>query len=178
MARIKEDKTIVNPKRYYIWTWRPKKYWNKPGAMANYKKHYCYQPYFTRYHAKKTAILHLGVDALQYIRVISGKALIKEGITHFKNQRSDWNSRVFIKGYLRGLPFCIIPPEYKFDKHRRRRWRLKLFSYAKQGRKVFNYHYALNLYGYTQNFSKKYLHSQRRRHYHEFLQEIQATGDI
>lgn len=176
MARIKEDKTIVNPKRYYIWTWLPRKYWHRPGIMGNYKKHYCAHPFFTRYHAKKTAILHLGVDSLRYIRVVSGRSMIKEGITHLPKNK--WHTRVFHKEGPYGMPFCIIPPEYAFDKHKRRRWRLLLHEYAKKGRKAFNEFYALNLYGYTQNFSKAYMHKQRRKHYAEFLQDIQATGDI
>lgn len=179
MARIKEDITIVNPKRYYIWTWLPDRYWYYGGPYRKYHKHYCANPYFTRYHAKKTAILHLGVDALRYIRVASGRSMIKEGITHLPlHKRTRWLTKVFYKDYPKAVPFCIIPPEYAFDKHKRRRWRLLLHKYAKRGRKQFNYFYALNLYGYTQSFSKEHMHMQRRKHYAQFLQDIQATGDI
>lgn len=173
---IGRDLYHVQADRYYIWTWRPKSYWKRPGVMAAYKKHICAQPFYTRYHAKRTAVAHLGVDALLYIRVVSGRYLIKQGITCFPYKRL--KLRVFFKGKPRGMPPWVIPPEYKYLKYKRVKFREALYRKAKKGRKQFNEFYAWSLYGYVEILDKKYLAKKRRKQAYEILQDLQRTGDI
>lgn len=174
--RLARDLVNVQADRYYIWTWRPRKYWHKNGWKANYQKHYCCQPFYTRYHAKKTAVLHIGVDALSYIHIVSGRHLLKQGYTKFAQV---WcKSRVFIKDKPMGMPPWIFPPEYRFDKHRRYMFRYQMRNSFKRGRKYFNETYAFSLYGYTQNLDKKYLAKQRLKENNKILRELQKTGDI
>lgn len=175
MARIKRDTENVQADKYYIWTWVPKKWVNYSCFRSIYQKHYCAQPFYTRYHAKKTAILHLGVDALQYIRIVSGRYLLKRGITKFQGR---WKLRVFYKDSPRGMPPWVIPPEFRFDKHRRRHFANILYRKFKRGRKKFNQFYAFVLYGYTETLDKKYLIKQRSKLGYQILQNLQKTGDI
>lgn len=172
----KRDTLNVQPDKYYIWTWRPKEYWHLSGIKANYKKQYCAQPFYTRYHAKKTAVLHFGVDALADIRVISGRSLIKQGITQFPQTKL--RLKAFIKGVPRGVPPWIMSPEHRFDKFVRKDFRRAMARAAKMGRKAFNYFYAMSLYGYTQLLDKKYLAAKRRKVEYEILCDLQKTGDI
>lgn len=173
---IGRDTYNVQKDKYYIWTWRPKSYWKRPGVMAAYKKHVSAQPFYTRYHAKRTAVAHLGVDALAYIRVVSGRYLLKRGITCFPYKRLKY--RVFYKGKPRGMPPWVMPPEYRFGRNPRKCFRELLARKAKKGRKEFNEFYAFALYGYVESLDKKYLAKERRKVRDQILQDLQKTGDI
>lgn len=160
MTKIRETFGIVNPKYYYVWTWRPKKYWRYVSQKEKrlYKKHFCSTPYFTRFHAKRTLVIYFGVDVLGDIHIIKGKNLIKMGITHFQHK---WGRHIFFKGEPKMTPRFITPPEYLVDKHRRRYYRIRMYRAFRLGRNNFNNFYALALYGYNEGLDIQYRKQKR-----------------
>ena len=149
--RIKRDKRFVWPDRYYIWTYYPKEFRKSIDVVSKGKlfaKHFTCIPYFSRQHAKHVAIFYHGKKALHYIHVISGKRLIKEGFTTFKEGKWKFRTACFIKGQVRYLRPWAYPPEYQYDKHRRRYYAVRLNrAFNQGGRNKFNETYWQLNYG-------------------------------
>ena len=67
-----------------------------------------------------------GVDVLQYIHIISGRKLLRQGIRILQDmngiRHTSGSTKFWYKGRLVKARKFIIPDEYKIDKHRRRRF--------------------------------------------------------
>ena len=128
-----------------------------------YAKHYTCIPYFSRQHAKHVAVFYHGKKALHYVHVISGKRLIKQGITTFNMGKWLWRNACFIKGNLSYLRQWAYPPEFQHDKHRRRRYICGLNNaFQKGGRDVFNrYYWKLN---YGNNYRRISSHYRKKKY--------------
>ena len=127
MVKLKESsREPIRKDRYYIWTWRPDTTNKRITEKSLYRKHLTGIPYFTRYQIKKTLVYMYGVDVLQYIHIISGRKLLRQGIRILQDMnglrhKSD-STKFWYKGRLVKARKFIIPDEYKIDKHRRRRF--------------------------------------------------------
>lgn len=174
MTKIREEIGTVRPDRFYVWTWRPKEYWKFKNQQEKllYKKHFCSVPYFTRFHAKRTLVIYLGVDVLSDIHIIKGKNLIKMGITQFPKV---FRNKIFFKGKPKSVPRFITPPEYLVDKHRRRYYRIRMYRAIRLGRNNFNNFYALSLYGYRESLDIQYRREKRHKLHQIILQDLQKA---
>lgn len=154
MVKIKRDQFFVWPDRYYVWTYFPEKYRKSVKQVTKlrlYQKHYTCIPFFTRRHAKHVVCYYHGVKALHYIHIISGKRLIKQGITTFNsaNGQAKYNNACFIKTregkwYPAVLRQWVYPPEYHMDSHRRRHYIVSLNrAFEKHKKKGFNRKYEI-----------------------------------
>lgn len=166
MVKIKRDKRFVWPDRYYIWTYYPEKFRKSIYITSKsklYAKHYTCIPFFTRTHAKHVAVFYHGKVALHYIHIISGKRLIKQGITSFMIKK--YRDACFIKGQVRYLRPWAYPPEYRYDKHRRRYYIIRMNrAFAQGGRKKFNEEYLRFNYGNNyRRISRAYLNKRYSR---------------
>ena len=171
--RIKRDKRFVWPDRYYIWTYYPKSYRKTIEIISPnylYAKHYTYYPYFSRQHAKHVAVYFYGKKALHYVHVISGKRLLKQGISTFNEGRRKWRGACFIQGRLSYLRQWAYPPECQYDKHRRRHYACSLYkAFQRGGRKAFNEKYWKLNYGFNyRRISRAY----RRRKYNKLWKAV------
>lgn len=171
--KVYRDNTVIYPDLYYLWTWRPDKYWKRNKSItikSLYKKHICGIGYYSRYHAKHVCTELLGVDALLEIHVIKGKRLIKQGITTIPKNYSEY---IFFKGDPRKLRRWIYPQEFRYDSHRRRHFIVYLVRSAEdQGVKAFNKKYKRYLYGYRKSFSSTYFRYKRNKVTFTLVQEI------
>lgn len=121
-----------------------------------------------------------GVDVLQYIHIISGRKLLRQGIRTL----SDMNglrlkhgaTKFWYKGKLVKARKFIIPDEYKIDKHRRRRFMVQMHRVFKsKGKKVFNERYSQKLYGQREGISPKYIRKKRIQIRSAILQDLQQA---
>ena len=153
MVKVKRDQHFVWPDRYYIWSYFPEKYRSsvtKVNKSQLYKKHYTCIPFFTRRHAKHVVCFYHGVKALHFIHIISGKKLIKQGITTFNkaNGQKKYNNACFIKSEGNWYPAVVrqwvYPPEYHMDSHRRRHYIVTMNrAFENHGKVGFNRKYEL-----------------------------------
>lgn len=171
--KVYRDNTIIYPDLYYVWTWRPNKYWknhNKITEYSLYKKHICGVGFYSRYHAKHVLVNTYGVDVLAYIHVIKGKRLIKYGITTVPKKYSE---KIFFKNGTRKVRRWIYPQEYGLDSHRRRHFIVYMVRTAEdQGVKAFNKKYKRYFYGYRSSFPKSYYNYKRNKVTNTLVQEI------
>lgn len=179
MVKLKEENNgPIRPDRYYIWTWRPDTTNKYITERSLYRKHLTGIPYFSRHHIKVTLVYLYGVDVLQYIHIISGRKLIKQGI----RELSDMNGKkmAYTKFWYKGKPVTakkfIIPDEYHIDKHRRRRFMVQMHRVFKsKGRKEFDERYSIKLYGQRQGISTEHLHKKRLQVNLAILQDLQQV---
>lgn len=181
MVKLREgNNEPIRPDRYYIWTWRPDTTNKYITEKSLYRKHLTGIPYFTRHHVKVTLVYLYGVDVLQYIHIISGRKLIKQGI----RELSDMNGKLLKKGstkfwfkgkFVKARKF-IMPDEYHIDKHRRRRFMVQMHRVFKsKGKKEFNERYSIKLYGQRQGISPKYTRQKRLQINLAILQDLQQA---
>ena len=129
-----------------------------------YKKHICGLGFFSRYHARRTITLLLGVDTNLYIHTIKGKNLIKQGITDLPKKG---HQSIFFKGKPTKIRRFIFPAEARMDKHRRRHFVVRMNKiYKKHGRRAFNRAYQIALYGYR---DESHLNIESKRDYRSIL---------
>lgn len=177
--KVYRDNTKVYPDLYYVWTWRPDKFWKfhtKITKASLYKKTICGIGYYSRYHAKHIITQILGVDALLELHVIKGKRLIKQGITDIPKKFSD---HIYFKGKLRKLRKWVYPPEFGYDSHRRRHFIVYLVRSAEDhGVKAFNNKYKRYFYGYRKSFSATFYRYKRNKVTFTLVQEICKANGI
>lgn len=159
--RLKEDITYILPDRYYICTYMPKWAYKNSYLVSEdkfLKKHITGVPFFSRYHIRKNLSYFFSPDIAKSVDIVKGDKLIKQGITKVPVKR------FYIFYYqnksksIKGMPRFIMPPEYSYDKHRRRRYNLIMTRiYLQYGSRKFDYRYQLELYGFKGNFSREYL---------------------
>ena len=208
MVKLKRDVDKVYPKAIYAWSYHTPYSYKHCRAMTEksfYKKKYCQVPFYSRVHAKHVLITLYGVDALRYVHFVSGKKLRAEGMKVFKQQKYPYEvyfgekgirNEIYVKSrkryeicniYWGSLKKYIYPPEFIYDKHRRRYFAVLLQRKRKQGITKFNKWYKQQFYGSRQGISKKYLQSKRKEINDALLQEIPSlrptsrryrTGDI
>lgn len=181
MVKLKETSTEpIRPDRYYFWTWRPDTTNKIVTEKKLYRKHLTGIPYFSRYQIKKTLVYLYGVDVLQYIHIVSGRKLIRQGV----RELADMNGKLlkhgatkfWFKGKLVKARKFIIPDEYKIDKHRRRRFMVQMHRVFKsKGRKAFDERYSQKLYGQRQGISPKYIRKKRIQIRSLILQDLQQA---
>ena len=108
-----------------------------------------------------------GVDVLQYIHIISGRKLLRQGIRILQDmnglRHKSGSTKFWYKGRLVKARKFIIPDEYKIDKHRRRRFM------------VFNERYSQKLYGQREGISSKYIRKKRIQIHSAILQDLQQA---
>ena len=208
MVKLKRDVDKVHSKAIYAWSYHTKhsyRYCLSVTEKSFYKKKYCQIPFYSRIHAKHVLISMYGVDALKYVHFISGKKLRAQGIKVFKQQKypyevlfgengikaeiyNNLRKRYEIRRtYWGSLKRYIFPPEFIYDKHRRRYFAVLLHRKRRQGITKFNKWYKEQFYGNRIGISKKYLKSKRKEVNDALLQEIPSlrptsrkyrTGDI
>jgi hypothetical protein len=143
-----------------------------------YRKHICGVGFYSRYHARHIVWLTLGEKALLHIHIIRGDKLIKEGITEIPKENSD---RIFVKDPhtrdgSRKVKRWHYPPEFRYDKHRRRHFILYLVRAAEErGPLAFDRKYKKYFNGYR--ISIPYLTYRRKRNkiFMAFLRELRKA---
>lgn len=181
MVKLKESsREPIRKDRYYIWTWRPDTTNKRITKKSLYRKHLTGIPYFTRYQIKKTLVYMYGVDVLQYIHIISGRKLLRQGIRILQDmnglRHKSGSTKFWYKGRLVKARKFIIPDEYKIDKHRRRRFMVQMHRVFKsKGKKVFNERYSQKLYGQREGISSKYIRKKRIQIHSAILQDLQQA---
>lgn len=208
MVKLKRDINKVYPKAIYAWSYHTQYSYRHIKAVTEksfYKKKYCQIPFYSRIHAKHVLVTLYGVDALKYVHFISGKKLRSKGMKVFKQQKYPYEVYFGEKGikteiYVRSrkryeihnifwgsLKKYIYPPEFIYDKHRRRYFAVLLQRKRKQGITKFNKWYKEQFYGNRQGISRKHLQLKRKEINDALLQEIPSlrktgsryrTGDI
>lgn len=182
--RISRDRRFVWPDRYYIWSYFPnnirKSIYQRVESRL-YAKNYCRIPYFSRLHARHVATFYHGRKANKYIHIISGKRLIKQGITTFP--RYKYEEVFFLRNQVRHLRQWAYPIEFRSDKHRRRRYITCMNeAFNKGGKNLFNDTYKLyNIGNQYRRFSTKWLNRKyrnvKRRLYNQLVEEdLMAKG--
>ena len=121
-----------------------------------------------------------GVDVLQYIHIISGRKLLRQGIRTLQDmnglRHKSGSTKFWYKGKLVKARKFIIPDEYKIDKHRRRRFMVQMHRVFKsKGKKVFNERYSQKLYGQREGISSKYIRKKRIQIHSAILQDLQQA---
>lgn len=129
---------------------------------------------------KKTLVYMYGVDVLQYIHIISGRKLLRQGIRILQDmnglRHKSGSTKFWYKGRLVKARKFIIPDEYKIDKHRRRRFMVQMHRVFKsKGKKVFNERYSQKLYGQREGISSKYIRKKRIQIHSAILQDLQQA---
>lgn len=168
---------MIDPNLYYVWTYKPRRNPNARQYITErslYRKHYLRIAFFTRYHAKRTLVLTIGTKVLSYMHIVRGKSLIKKGIT-FIPESPNYDRIWLGKKRSKRIKQFVTPPEYLFDRHRRRYYRVRLHRAWRIGKKNFDNFYALSLYGYREGFTKGYTRWKRRSLRRVLLQEIQEA---
>lgn len=208
MVKIKRDFDKVYPKAVYAWSYYTPytyRHVNSITKKSFYRKKYCQVPFYSRVHAKHVLTTMYGVDALRYVHFISGKKLRSQGMKVFKQQKyphevlfgekgiyieryiSSRNTYGTVHAYHGTLKMYIYPPEYQYDKHRRRHFTVALHNKRKKGIAYFNKWYKSQFYGSRSGISKTHLRAKRKEVNDALLQEIPSlkptssryrTGDI
>lgn len=175
--RVFRSNYIVYPDLYYVWTYRPHstwKYFYRHSEKYMYKKHICGIGYYSKYHARHVVGLKLTTKALKHIHVIKGSKLIEEGITTLPKH---YNNRIYVNDPhtpdgSRKLCKWVYPPEFHYDKHRRRHFILYLVRVAEdEGPKAFNKKYRRYFNGYRPSLKVNAYLKRRRQIYYKYLQE-------
>lgn len=208
MVKLRRDVDKVHSKAIYAWSYHTAHSYRHCRAVTEksfYKKKYCQIPFYSRVHAKHILTSLYGVDALRYVHFISGKNLRAQGMKVFKQQKYPYEvyfgehgiqNEVYVQSrkryevchiYWGSLKKYIYPPEFIYDKHRRRYFAVLLQRKRRQGITKFNKWYKQQFYGSRQGISKKHLQSKRKEVNDAILQEIPSlrptsrryrTGDI
>ena len=208
MVKLKRDLDKVHSKAIYAWSYHniyTYRFCKSITEKSFYKKKYCQIPFYSRVHAKHVLVTLYGVDALKYVHFTSGKKLRANGMKIFKHQRYPYTlyfgeggiqSEVYIKAikdykirriYFGSLKKYIYPPEFMYDKHRRRYFAVLLQRKRRQGITKFNKWYKEQFYGSRQGVSRIHLRCKRKEVNDALLQEIPSlkptsrkyrTGDI
>jgi len=166
---------IIYDDLYYIWTYPPPDMYAsfyRQSKRFLYRKHICGIGYYSRFHARHIVSLMCGSKALIYIHIIKGDKLIKQGITHLPQHylHRVYINSPFTKDGSRKLKKWIYPPEYKFDRHRRRAFVLKLVAAAEdKGPKAFNRIYKSIFVNYRDSMAVRSYIGKRREIYYKYL---------
>ena len=176
--RVARNNTIIYEDLYYVWSYRPDKYWKLSKFITKnslYKKHICGIGFYSRYHAKHVLLELIGQDVIPYIHIIKGKRLLDKGISTLPKNYSEC---IFYKGEPYKIKRWIYPPEFRYDSHRRRHFILYLVRSAEDyGVKAFNLKYKRYFYGYRQSFPWSYYRKKRVKILNSLVQEIwEAKG--
>lgn len=174
MVKLARDPHIVWKDRYYIWTYKPIKRENKRYTQRSlYPKFITPIPYLSRLHIKHVIVYSFGPKILTQIHIISGKRLIKQGITYLKWGKYQYNC-FYLKDRMVHVKKWAYPPEDKRDAHRRRKYIIRLCRAAERMNRVeFNRYYKLQNYGYNYSgFSRYYLRNQYNKVRDAIAQEI------
>lgn len=178
---VYRNNLIVYPDLYYIWTYRPKELWKnfyKQTERCLYKKHICGIGFYSRFHARHIVSLMLSKKALLYIHIVRGDKLIKEGI---KTLPKFYNDRIFVndphtKYGDRKLRRWIYPPEFNYDKHRRRHFIIYLVRSAEdKGPRAFDKKYKKYFNGYRESVTVRNYLKKKRQIYFQFLQDYRES---
>ena len=208
MVKLRRDVDKVHSKAIYAWSYHTTHSYRHCRAVTEksfYKKKYCQIPFYSRVHAKHILTSLYGVDALRYVHFISGKELRAQGMKVFKQQKYPYEvyfgehgiqNEVYVQSrkryevchiYWGSLKKYIYPPEFIYDKHRRRYFAVLLQRKRRHGITKFNKWYKQQFYGSRPGVSKKHLKAKRREINESILQEIPSlkplsrryrTGDI
>ena len=170
---------IVYPDLYYIWTYVPQSLYKAHDTEAAlYKKHYCGIGFYSRFHARHMVALSINKKALLYIHIIRGDKLIREGITTLPKA---YNDRIFVNSPYtkygdRKIRKWRYPPEFNYDKHRRRHFILYLVRSAEDhGWRAFDYKYKKYFNGYRESVSVRGYLRKKRRIYYKFLKSYRKS---
>lgn len=172
------EKGKIYPNYYYIWCYYTPKFWKlctRITELNMYRKKICGIPYLSRYHAKHVAVTMFGIDILKVIHVTKGNKIIKQGITELPKKVR--NFVIFHDKWVM-LRRWIYPPEYQYNKHRRRKFIVNLVSYSTRykSRKRFNNHYKKMFYGVRPGVSKKIITNNRKTIIKQLTKEIYGNG--
>ena len=170
MVKIKESAyDPIRPDRYYIWTWHPKASSKYKTKKSLYKKHITTIPFYTRKHIRITMKYYFKDKVARSIHIISGRKLIKMGIT----QPGPWCEFFYYKGYPIKARKFFIPDNYKMTSHSRRKFLVSMYlAFTKHGKKYFNEKYQTMLYGQRRGIDTLYIREKRLELYKSFIPKI------
>lgn len=209
MTKIARDTDKIYSKAVYCWSYHTThsyRHCKVKTEKSLYKKKFCQIPFYSRVHAKHVLVTLYGYDALRDVHFTTGKNIKGElGKKYFPQQKYPYEvyfgengirKQVWVKKRQRyeihwehwgSLKRYIFPPEYQYDKHRRRHFAIALKRHRDKGITHFNNWYKLQFYGYRSGISKKALYEKRKEVNDALLQEIPSlrktsrwyrTGDI
>ena len=161
MVKIAENPQIIHKDRYYLWSYIPDSTgrYSRVTKTLLFRKHICGIPFYTRLHAKRMMVYKLGVDSLSEVKIVSGKKLLKEGIEFLPKAAL---KQVWYKNKLWNIKKWIFPPDYAYNKHRRRRFSTRMIHILKKyGKKRFNQELIRAYYGYRIGFKFSYKNLKR-----------------
>lgn len=173
MVKLAESQRIINPKRYYLWSYIPNLKKNEIISDTKkflYQKRICGVPFYTTLHARRMMYYQMGLDSFSEVHIIRGRKLIREGITYLDYKEPNV---VWFKGRLWHVKKWITPPDYMLNKHRRRRFRVKMFSiFEKYGKKRFNKELVRIYYGYRPGTTTSHKNFNRFKAYLSILPQV------
>lgn len=173
MVRLRESNRKINPKRYYLWSYIPNLKKNEeitPTGKFLYQKKICGVPFYTTLHARRMMYYQLGLESFSEIHIIRGRKLIKQGITYLEDRKPN---AIWFKGRLRYIKKWITPADYMLNKHRRRRFRVKMFTLLeKYGKKRFNQELIRIYYGYRPGTTAKHKNFNRFKAYLPIIPQV------
>lgn len=178
---VYRNNLLVYPDLYYIWTYRPQELWKnfyKHTEKCLYKKHICGIGFYSRYHAKHIVKHLISREATRYIHIVKGSELINEGITTLPKK---YNDRIFVNDPHtqygdRKIRRWIYPPEFNYDKHRRRHFILYLVRSAEdKGPRAFDKKYKKYFNGYRKSVTVENYLKKKRQIYYGFLQDSRES---
>lgn len=192
MVRLKKEKGRIYSYCCYVWTYHDKWSYQYTMSMTKksfYRKKICIVPFYTRVHAKHVVTTLYGVDVLKHVHFITGKKLREMGIKHISTYHNKYLNYINIDGkgilykgkYRHRLPLkmYIFPPEYQYNKHRRRHFAIALRDKRRKGILYFNKWYKKQFYGYRSSISREALTQKRKEVNNSLVPEISKTfGDI
>lgn len=173
MVRLLESNRIINPKRYYLWSYIPdNQVQNRltPSGKFFYQKRICGIPFYTTLHARRMMYYQLGIESFSTVHIIRGRKLIREGIKYldYKHPQLLW-----YRNRLRSIRKWITPPDYLMNKHRRRRFRVKMYEcFTKHGKKKFNEELVRVYYGYRPGTTIKHKNFNRFKAYKFIVPQV------
>lgn len=178
---VYRDNLVVYPDLYYIWTYKPKelcKTFYRQTEKYLYKKHICGIGFYSKFHAKHIVQTMISDKALSYIHIVKGSKLIKEGITKLHKA---YNDRIFVNSPYtkygdRKIRRWIYPPEFNYDKHRRRHFILYLVRAAEdKGPEAFDKKYKKYFNGYRESVTVRNYLKKKGQIYYNFLQDSRES---
>lgn len=173
MVKLKESTRIINPKRYYLWSYVPNRKSTEkisPSRRFLYPIKVCGVPFYTTLHARRMMYYQLGLESFSEIHIIRGRKLIKGGITYLDDKKP---GTIWFKGKLHRIKKWVTPADYMLNKHRRRRFRVKMFTtFEKYGKKRFNQELIRVYYGYRPGTTAKHKNFNRFKAYLSIIPQV------
>lgn len=175
MVRLAENQRVINPNRYYLWSYVPDNQAMRnthitPSGKFLYKKRICGVPFYTTLHARRMLYYQLGLESFSEVHIVKGRKLIKEGIKYLDYKQVNI---VWYHNKIRHIRKWVTPMDYMLNKHRRRKFRVQMYNYfTKYGKKRFNEELVRIYYGYRPGTTSKHKKFNRFKAYISIIPQV------